>query len=522
MKKNLRKAALMLILLSFTLAACGREKTETHAGTEHTEQGAEQDTELVSEGSEHSESLEPQKAVWREKVEEAGFTVICPENWMYEEEDRSSYSIDTSAKFFVGESPERCNEKVCIWAAVGSANEFRLKAYRNGLSLQEYAAGEGEKRSFGGMELTLCPGWNTEKSVLLGRDEKSGITASIEVYGNLDGEDVQALLQGLTIHLEDQGRQDPPYPWEGKPFVPEIRTQTVGSFTIDAQYIPFQEPQAVAEDKAFRFVVQDDRLHLLNRRMLTSFLLQNDMLVEEAQLQLTEERRYLSSDHQGVLYASQGNSSVLVVRNQEEQTAGAEVQDELSMHPSGEWGISSYVGNDPQKITNQNGELHAAPWVLTNLHSEQKRQGIFRTLDGVFITDSHILVAGVARQDDGLQTKKIAVYDYDGKLKLMLDEPGRDSDADMLSSYIAGMAETAHGFAAADALNGRIDFWDRDGAFIGSINAGEMQDIRAAAPQRGHRFHQCGGDAGRAQTVAGGYADGGGRLPPAPGDAGER
>ena len=140
------------------------------------------------------------------------------------------------------------------------------------------------------------------------------------------------------------------------------------------------------------------------------------------------------------------------------------------MHPSGEWGISFWVNSDTQKITKQDGNLKAEPWILTDLNDDSARKGEFSMIDNVEVSEQHIIVAGnVVAEDDN---KKIIVYDLDGNKQLEMG--GKEiSDPDKLGS-ITGMAETENGFVAIDGNMRTIQFWNKEGVHVGAIDTEDI------------------------------------------------
>ena len=462
MKKRVWKGAALLIALSM-LAACGKGE-------------AEKPTESAESKGEESAAQEPgEPFADRKKLEFEHFTLYYPEKWKLDEDSTEEDESYAKASLYLGETPDDSDTNVLITASEQSSYSFRKDVCRYGIDLREYAEGKAEKRSFGDLELTICPGWSEDSSTLFCRDEASATTVDVEVEGDVGGEEVREVLEGLVLTLKDEGEKDAPYPWEGEPYTPEIKPQMVGSYTIDAEYIPFEEPYTSFDIMEYRFDTVGDQLCLLHEKQLSYFTLQGDKLVKGKELELERDCDDISSDHSGMLYLSPGIGDVMGVKDGV-MTFQSTVDGYLHMHPSGEWGISYWVGSDTQKIRNQGGNLVSEPWILTNMSDAAARQGIFSMVDSVAISDSRIMVSGNAELEGGEEDKRLVVYDYDGNTQLEFG--GREgNDPDMIG-YITAMVETENGYIATDGNMRDIFFWSKDGTYVGTVDVKEFLGTR--------------------------------------------
>lgn len=405
----------------------------------------------------------------KESVSTELFTVEYPESWNYDTEYFSDEEGYCRAEFFEGEDADSAELSVTVAAESESAASFRDQLLAKEIAMEAYADGTAETISFGGREYAVSGSEYTGNKVYLTRDVAAGISYYVTVSGDMESPAVKELLEGISFVQKDNGNVDPPWPWEGEPFVPQLTPQMVGTYTITPEFVPFQEPHSVTDSMDHRFVKTGSTLFHLFEDTLTLYEDGEEGMVFASELDLEDEYEYLSVDQSGMLYVSQGIFEVIGVKDGQ-KVMQSNVDGDLVMHPSGEWGISFWVNADTQKITNQDGILTAEPWILTNLNDDAARTGMFSMISDVAITEEHILVAGKSAGEES--DEKIAVYDYEGN-QLMVLGGSEISDPDCLGSVTA-MAETPNGIVAADGNMRRIYFWTRDGIFIGAVEMREL------------------------------------------------
>lgn len=146
----------------------------------------------------------------------------------------------------------------------------------------------------------------------------------------------------------------------------------------------------------------------------------------------------------------------------------------LSVHPSGAWGITSYLGYDTEKVTFQDGSVLTEPWILTSMNDDEARTGIFKFVSLVEISNDHIMVYGRLAGDD--TPSKIAVYDLEGNQQLLLGGDQHEDPAYFGS--LTGIAETANGYIAADGNMREFYFWSKDGTLLAEVDCYDMFGTR--------------------------------------------
>lgn len=405
----------------------------------------------------------------KESVGTELFTVEYPDGWNYDAEYLSDEEGYCRAEFFKGDEGDSAELSVTVLAQAEEASSFRDQLLAKGIAMEAYADATAESRSFGGRDYAVSGPEYTGGTVCLTRDAAAGISYYVTVSGDIEDPAVQELLEGISFVQKDNGNVDPPWPWEGTPFAPQTAPQMVGTYTITPEFVPFQEAKAVTGIMEHRFVKTGSTLYHLFEDTLTTYEDSAEGMAFVSELALGDEYEYLSAGQSGMLYVSQGIFEVIGIKDGQ-KAMQTNVDGDLVMHPSGEWGISFWVNSDTQKITNQNGILSSEPWILTGLNDDAARTGMFSMISEVEITEEHILVAG--KSADETSDEKIAVYDYEGNQLMALG--GSDiSDPDCLGS-ITAMAETPNGIVAADGNMRRINFWTKEGTFIGAVGVREL------------------------------------------------
>ena len=456
-----RIAILLTLIMIGSLTACGGKQgngPETPAQTENEKESVTSETTKAPAETENAPFGD------RESVDLGLFKVYYPQGWSYDEEDLRKEDSLASIVFYDGESWDDAEKKVYFKAYEESAYSYRSDLNAYDVNLKDFADGNMERKTIGNTEFTYI----SSDNFYLYRHEPAGMTYQIDLVGDRDDDAVKELLDGVQLELNDTGNEEAPWPWDGEPFQPELSQQMVGSYTIVPEYVPFEEPQGIMDIMEHKFLQQGNQIFHLLYDKLDTYEYAEGGLKFVSSMTLDEECEYISSDNHGMLYLSPGLSEIVGVKDGQ-QVLRTAVKGDLAMHPSGVWGISFWVNKDTQKISNQDGTLTEAPWILTGLTDDASRQGPFSMINDVEISDSHVMVAGNTAADNRTM---IIVYDLNGNQFLELG--GAESgNPDYLGS-ITGMAETENGFVAIDGNARKIQFWSKDGTHLGAIAAKDI------------------------------------------------
>ena len=399
------------------------------------------------------------------------FKLNLPDDWSYDPNDISDYEYTCSVSVFEGADKDNSQNDFTIKANEESSYSFRKYLQTSDIDLHDYADGTIEKTTIGDVDYIRTTD-NFDRIYYIYRHEPSGVTYKVIISGE-ENDSVKNVFNNLELKLEDTGNVEAPYPWDGTPYTPNLQSVTVGDYTITPEYIPFNVSQAGFEIMYHRFALSGDLMyHQLYNTLETYEYTGNSLNLLSSDI-MDEKGNDLSADTNGKLYVSLSAKKGIVIKD-EQTTAKHDISGNLTMHPSGAWGLAYSYSNDTEKITFQDGNILKEPWILTSMDDDEARTGIFKQVSLIEIGNEHIMVYGCLVGDDA--PYKIAVYDQDGNQQLLL---GRDPSDDSASfGYITGVAETANGYIATDGNARILYFWSKDGTLLGKIQCSDIFGTR--------------------------------------------
>lgn len=400
-------------------------------------------------------------------IDVALFKLNLPDDWSYNPDDISDYEHSCSVKVFKGTDKDNSENNITIRATKEKSYAFRKHLLDSDIDLHDYKDGAIEKTILGGVDYMRITD-NFKRTYYIYRHEPSGITYNITLSGE-ENDSSKNVFNNLDLKLEDRGNVEAPYPWDGTPYTPNLQSVTVGDYTITPEYIPFNVSQAGFEIMYHRFALSGDRMyHQLYNTLETYEYTGNSLNLLSSDI-MNEKGNDLSADTNGKLYVSLSAKKGIVIKD-EQTTTEHDISGNLTMHPSGAWGLAYSYSNDTEKIIFQDGTILKEPWILTSMDDDKARTGIFKQVSLIEIGNEHIMVYGCLVGDDA--PYKIAVYDQDGNQQLLL---GRDPSNDSASfGYITGVAETSNGYIATDGNARVLYFWSKDGTLLGKIQCSDI------------------------------------------------
>lgn len=438
MKKFL--AILLAIVMVLSLAACG--------GGEETKD-EEKETEKATDPKVTVEGAELKTPLWTLIYDEAVWSY--EEDELYDDEDWSKvcmyiYDEDNEDEYVV------CAE---VWASVEDHGDFRDMLTQYGFDAQEYADGDCDTEKLGGLDCLSAEGesWGESYRCWFAREEGAGTTVFVEVRGDLENENIDALLAGLTFTLEDSGNEDAPWPWEGEAFQAEDASATVGGFTVESTWIPFAEPM-ITTDTFDHFIGVTGQTAYISSSGAVSMYDLSDELELNKTMKLDGEYEYIYADEIGMVWMSAFMEDFIGVVDGSEVANYGEL-DYVAVSPDGTWGVSWFSGPECKLVEIGYDEISTSDVTF----------GEVELISHLNVDNDYIYVCGSGEDD----AHKVYVYNKSGSLQMTLC----DENGEGLGS-VTFMAQFDGGFLGFDGNMRELVLWDEQGQWLGSIEDGDL------------------------------------------------
>lgn len=434
-------ALLLSVLMLLSLAACG-ETTPDVDPQPDTQQGAQPSVEGKTLTTE----------LWSLTYDD--------QLWTYDEEYLDDYDEYAGVELIIPDKEEEDEyiTSVEIKVSVDSHKSFRGYLESFGFDAKKYAEENAyETVKVGGIDCLKkeTESWGEARLVYFGRDEASSVTLYIDMYGEVTGENVDALLAGFSVTAEDIGNTDAPWPWNGEPFSASGSSETVGSFTVTSRWLPLSECIITSETFNHAIAESGGKVYILGEETLRQYAFDGEKLTYEKDVPISGDYKNIQRANDGTLWVS-GFMLPMISLKDGQQTGSFEDPEYVTMHPSGSWGISYFSGPECEKVTPSGGALETSPINFSEVS----------TISTLHIDEDYIYVCGYAEDDSG---HKVFIYDHSGALKMTLTGEGGKA----LGS-ITYIAQTANGFLGLDGNMRDIVLWTKDGAYIGSAEDSDL------------------------------------------------
>lgn len=441
---------LMVLLLALSLTACGGgdENIESPAA----DPSAAEDPGVTAEPEIEGEVIDTD--LWS--------LVYDDETWVYDTE--YLYTDETYSNIIM-EIPGPDDTYIVnaeIRVAIDDANYFRDYLDGYGFDQYEYAVNNAyETVNVGGLECLVNEGeyWGEPCIRYFGRDEGASLTAFVEIIGEYDDARVADWLSGITLKIEDIGNTDFPWHWDGEPFSSDGGSVMVGTYTLNSEWIPFDEYVRTTETFEHAAAVSGGSAYILSDGQLREFAFDGQSLTYTKDIELDGEFDGVAADNDGTIWIS-GFMEPLTALENGAAAAAYEGTDSVSMHPSGEWGVSYFTDPECRLITIEGDTISTTP--IT-----------FDAVDMIMhlnVGENYIFVSGSDISDPD-EPQRVFVYSKDGTLQKTLS----GVDGDSLGS-ITFMAETPNGFIGLDGNMREVLLWTKDGTCIGSADDTDLFD----------------------------------------------
>ena len=335
------------------------------------------------------------------------------------------------------------------------ASSFRESLYANGVDMQAYVAGTWTSEKISGLDMAAVDKEDGEW-YFFGRDEGAGVSYTVHVT-DWENPNVPVLIENIVFTASGTDNIDPPWPWEGDPFSGTTVSQTVGTYTLTAEFLPMGEPLVTYETFDHDIAVVGNTVYLLSDYALYQYAYNGTALTYIKEIPLDGEYEILEKGADGSIILSSFMEPV-IGHDGETVQFSYEGPDNFTVAPGATWGISwFYSGDDCLLYSFHNGALTGTPFPFSEVDS----------ISQVNIDSQYILVSGSAKADG---EQYIFVYDYSGELQMRL---GGEPDGFGLGS-ITYATSTPNGFLALDGNMREVVLWTADGTWIGAVDDGDL------------------------------------------------
>ena len=466
-----------------SLAACGGSQKDAAKTASVSENGSDTAASATSASSDHKETPETtddagkteismtptptEKAIDGTEVSTKLITLTYTDDWTLDEElttDNSDYcSLDLTIP---QDGSEDALVEISITASVSEPYMYRDELMSSGIDAYALV----EEKSVNTTDIGGIPCveyereyWSDVTLNYLGRDETSGTTVSVTIFGDYEDTRVKDLISSVEFTPEDTGKKDPPWPWNGEAFSTDAQhTFQAGNHTVTADWIQLEDPLMATDIFSGRVEVIGDTVWVLLDNVLYEYRYSDNALTSIGETDLSSEGSYeeLSSDVNGRLYVSGFAEQMLIMENGE-IIGRIESLDKMIVHSSGTWGVSSFYGQTLEKITlNVNEETaQSEEWPL---------RAAEETADA-FLSQNHVFVTGTSLDKDN---ETVWVFDTEGNQQFEFGNASMDEPGWMGS--ITDVAETANGFVVFDGNMRSLFFYGIDGSLIASADDAEL------------------------------------------------
>ena len=443
-------AILLALVMVLTLAACGGDEPSIEL-PEVTEPG---DTTAPEETT---VPVETEPAVTLTVHENTFFSVGFNEEdgWIVKEDDIYAYDGGGSVDVRILDEDGNTDIVVSIGAEEKSPESFRKNLYIYGVDMMAYAKGEAETVDVGGQPMLYVDQSNGDR-FFFGRNEAAGVTYTIDAT-NWEDPRVPALVENIICTASGTDNAEPLWPWEGEAIAFGSMSQTVGDYTVTADFVPMSEALTTFETFNHEVEVIGDKVYLLSDFVLREYGFDGTALTFIREIPLENEYKNVENSN-GTLVLSNFMKPV-IGHNGDEVVFSYDGPDHFTLAPDGTWGVSwGSSGETTEKFTFQDDALagEALPFNEVKL------------INQVDVDDKYIYVTGSPVEGSG---HTVFVYDHSGVLQMQLKG---DPDSTIGLGSVTYITRTTNGFLALDGNMRDVVLWAADGTWLGAI---EGKDI---------------------------------------------
>ncbi len=449
--------SLLALLMIASLCACGKEEPSirdslnkaSSTGTS-SQSSPESKPASPTTSSEPTSKVESEPEAGKVELSTSMFTLSYPEEdgWVYNEED-----LEGSRWYTLRMKQTDADGNTIGYVMIDTTEEecggYRTALHNTGFDAYDLVVnGAYERYTIGGKEF-VCKEDSFGNRWYYGRDEASGVTLKLSVSDLSGDEKVDRLLDGLTFTLQDCGNVDPPWPWNGTPYQGEDLSATVGSVTIQSQWLPIDKPLTTFDTFDHDIEVVGDKAYIVSGDLMREYAYDGSSLTLLQEIPLEGDYKGIDAKSDGTLLLNSFGYPLLEWKDGETLNSYSGL-DYFAAAPDGSWGISYFVSSECSKVTLSNGEKTTEPISFPEVES----------MSYLRVDDKYIYACGNSAETD---QHTAYVYDHSGKLQKTLEGD------DMLGS-LTYITETKNGFLGMDGNMREIVLWDKDGNFLGDVD----------------------------------------------------
>lgn len=234
----------------------------------------------------------------------------------------------------------------------------------------------------------------------------------------------------------------------------------IGSLKIKSEWIPFAEPVVVKETFNASMAFSGEKGYVLSDKKLKEFSFDGTKATFSKDIPLDDEYENMQLGSDGTLYLSAFMKDLIGIKDGEKVFA-FEGTKNVAMHPSGEWGISFFPGNVPDKVTIKDGVMKMSP-----LGGD-----VVKNASDAFVTENHIFLWGTPKDKE---KPVLVVFGADGKFKFNLGNTEGGYSGPEALGWVSSVVETENGFFVLDGNMNSIVLWNTKGEFIGGVDVEEL------------------------------------------------
>ncbi len=145
---------------------------------------------------------------------------------------------------------------------------------------------------------------------------------------------------------------------------------------------------------------------------------------------------------------------------------------------SGSWAIVPWVNSTVELAELGATSCTKSEWALKNLSSDDKREGVFDSVNASVVVDGKIYIGGsIAKKVDPDNTRTIAVFNRSGK-ELRRFGGGGDISSDTRFGWIHALNPCAPGICALDGNFRRLTAWSDDGSLAAAVDLKKLLGLK--------------------------------------------